>query len=111
MGFRCPECGEDFNYMEELDYHGEHSRMCSYLIRSTGPDMVLEHIKDMRKKLGIKPPKKRSVDLNAIEEAVKDGRLDIWVDGDGEIRIMNKRTGKTISIIPTRTMDNWMYEE
>ena len=111
MGFRCPECGKDFGTMAELDHHRENNRMCSCLIRSTGPDMVLEHIKKVREYFGIKPKRKRSVDLTAIEEAVKDGRLDIWVDGDGEIRIMNKRTGKTISVIPTRTMDNWMYEE
>lgn len=48
--------------------------------------------------------KKQSVNLRALQDAVEDGRIDIWVNQDGEIVVENKRTHNSITVLPTKNM-------
>ena len=48
--------------------------------------------------------KKKSPDLKALVEAVEDGRIDIWVDGNGIIQIFNKRSKRWVEVDCTEDM-------
>lgn len=39
---------------------------------------------------------KKSVDLKALYIAIKDGRIDVWLNGNGQVCIMNNRTKRTV---------------
>ena len=47
----------------------------------------------------------RSVDLTALEDAILDGRLDIWTDSNGYIHIYNKRSKRMIEVEATQEME------
>ena len=49
--------------------------------------------------------KKRHADLDALSEAVEDGRIICGVNWNGEIVLYNKRSGKKVTIEPSLTMD------
>lgn len=48
---------------------------------------------------------KRHADLDALDEAVADGRILCGVTWDGLVVLYNKRSGKKVEIEPTLTMD------
>ena len=47
----------------------------------------------------------RHADLDALAEAVADGRILCGVNWDGLVVLYNKRSGKKVEIEPTLTMD------
>ena len=49
--------------------------------------------------------KKKYVNLNALSDAVEDGRIDIWTDSNGYICLFNKRTKNMIRIEQTQQME------
>ena len=53
---------------------------------------------------------KRFVDLAAVEEAVNDNRIAVWMDGNGLIHMRNNRSKKEIMFMPTYDMESWMDE-
>lgn len=55
--------------------------------------------------------KKKSVDLNALLDAVEDGRIDIWVDSNGYIRLFNKRSKNMVLIDQTQQMEYDPFED
>lgn len=48
---------------------------------------------------------KNHADLDALSDAVKDGRIICGVNWDGDIVLYNKRSGKKVTIEPSLTMD------
>lgn len=48
---------------------------------------------------------KRHADLEALADAVEDGRILCGVTWDGLVVLYNKRSGKKVEIEPTLTMD------
>ena len=48
--------------------------------------------------------RKRSPNLDDLKEAVEDGRIEIWVDGNGYIQIFNKRSKKWVEVDCTQDM-------
>ncbi len=104
-GFRCPKCEKVFCSYEELYDHRRNNKTCS-LER----DEILDLIEKTRKELGIKPKKKQSVNLKAIEESINDGRLSVWIDGNGLIHIRNNHSKNEITFTPSCDMEEWMEE-
>lgn len=47
----------------------------------------------------------QSVNLTALENAILDGRLDIWTDSNGYIHIYNKRSKRMIEVEATQEME------
>lgn len=48
---------------------------------------------------------KRHADLDALVDAVEDGRILCGINWNGDIVFYNKRSGKKVEIAPTLTMD------
>lgn len=111
MGFRCPVCGADFKTQSEVFVHMR--GVCKSLDFADRKDTVLETLRKTRKELGLRERKdaKRSVDLCAVEQAVADGRLAVWQDGNGLIHMRNNRSRKEITFMPTYDMDSWMEDD
>lgn len=117
MGFRCMYCGKDFDKNKDaMDVHinaVHKNEFLNLMPKNDGFRNTLHKIREEYGALSLKkntrPPKKntrkKSVDLMAFKEAVEDGRLEIWVNQNGEIVIENVRSGKTIEIFPTKNMD------
>lgn len=117
MGFRCMYCGKDFDKNKDaMDMHINTVHKDEGLNLMPKNDGFLNILHKIREEYGALPPKenarppkkktrKKSVDLTAFEEAAKNGRLEIWVNQNGEIVIENVRSGKTIEIFPTKNMD------
>lgn len=114
MGFRCMYCGKDFDKDEDaMDTHIITVHKDEGLNLMPKNDGFLNTLHKIREEYGALPPKKKtrgtsrkkSVDLMAFKEAVEDGRLEMWVNQNGEIVIENVRSGKTIEIFPTKNMD------
>lgn len=110
MGFRCMYCGKDFDKDKNaMDAHinTAHKNECLNLMPKN--DGFRNALHKIREEYGALPSKKKtrkkSVNLTAFEEAVKDGRIELWVNQNGEIVVENVRSGKTIEIFPTKNMD------
>ena len=50
--------------------------------------------------------KKNTINIKSIAKAVKDGRLSVFVDGNGAVIIKNTNTKNAISIYPTIDMND-----
>lgn len=110
MGFRCVECGMDFPSINDLEQHRKTNKMCAYF-EHKNDDKVMKLLDEARSLFGVKNSNRRNkkyVDLAAIECAVNDGRIAIWVDGNGMIHIRNNRSKNEVIVTPTYDMDNWM---
>ena len=110
MGFRCIHCGMDFDKNKNaMDAHINtvHKDECLNLMPKD--DSFRNALHKIREEYGALPSKKKtrkkSVDLTAFKEAVEDGRLEIWMDGNGTINIENVHSGKSISVFPTKDMN------
>lgn len=110
MGFRCIYCGTDFNNDKDaMTAHINTVHKNERLNIIPQNDVFLNALYKVREEYGASPPKKKtrkkSVDLMAFKEAVEDGRLEIWMDGNGTVNIENVHSGKSISVFPTKDMN------
>ena len=89
MGFVCPECNNDFGTNKEafLEHMMTHKG-------SVWNDFVQKPPRAKSKTIY----KKKSVDMNALGEAIEDGRISFHMSFDGEGFLENKRTHKRVSI-------------
>ena len=112
MGFRCIYCGKDFGYKKNgLETHIQtvHDKEKLSLCPK-GEDTVINLLNEAKARYGSNKTKtngskKKSVNLDDLENAVEDGRLEMWVNQNGYIVVENVRSGKTVEIFPTKNMD------
>jgi len=93
MGFTCPECHKDFG--NDKQAFTIHIQECKSRI-FTGDDFFKTYSSKR---------KTRTPNLKTVQEAVEDGRLEAWVNSNGEICFYNHRSKRIYIVDCTQNMD------
>ena len=97
MGFKCDICGKDFGTNKE--WFEDHKKAHFYDQRSISK-IVVTKIKEQNE-----------ANLKNISNAIKSGKIRIWMDFDGFICIENTKTKNMIRIEPCQDLQDFIVDD